>query len=123
MIDLKTYLQDDLSSAQVDVILKSLSEEESVFLLRFFYSAASQGPGKKPLIDQFIQAVDASPFGLVDWVKSLQIFQVWLQENQKTYEAKAMIGYLGCCAEVAQGKDLSFQLKEFLNSYGVDAAL
>jgi len=75
-------------------------------MVKLLYQDAKERPVGIPGIDQFFKVVDHSEFALFDWLEAVTFFSNWLEkENRKTPFFK-MLGYLQCCEESPENKDI-----------------
>lgn len=73
-------------------------------------------------IDQFFQVVDRSEFNLFDWLEAITFFSEWLLKNNRKTPLPKMLGYLQCCEESPENKDIKRNfvdlVKEMLEEHG-----
>ncbi|MDO9183199.1 MAG: hypothetical protein Q7U04_12360 [Bacteriovorax sp.] len=73
-------------------------------------------------IDQFFYVVDRSDFNLFDWLEVFTLFNNWLQTNQRKTPLPKMLGYLQCCEDSPENKDINRNfielVKEMLDQHG-----
>jgi len=75
-------------------------------MVKLLYMDSKERPVGIPGIDQFFKVVDHSEFALFDWLEAVTYFSNWLEkENRKTPFFK-MLGYLQCCEESPENKDI-----------------
>ncbi len=75
-------------------------------MVKVLYQDSKERPVGVPGIDQFFKVVDHSDFALFDWLEAVTFFTQWLEkENRKTPFLK-MLGYLQCCEESPENKDI-----------------
>jgi len=75
-------------------------------MVKLLYMDSKERPVGIPGIDQFFKVVDYSEFALFDWLEAVTYFSNWLEkENRKTPFFK-MLGYLQCCEESPENKDI-----------------
>ena len=73
-------------------------------------------------IDQFFYVVDRSEFNLFDWLNAIIFFTNWLEKNQRKTPFLKMLGYLQCCEDSPENKDIARDfielIEEMLNEHG-----
>lgn len=75
-------------------------------MVRILFVDSKERPIGITGIDQFFSVVDRSQFNLSSWLNAITLFQQYLEEhNQKTPFPK-MLGYLQCCEESPENKDI-----------------
>lgn len=83
-------------------------------MVKLLYQDAKERPVGIPGIDQFFKVVDHSEFALFDWLEAVTFFSNWLEkENRKTPFFK-MLGYLQCCEESPENKDIQKNFVELV---------
>lgn len=83
-------------------------------MVKLLYQDSKERPVGVPGIDQFFKVVDHSEFALFDWLEAITYFQNWLEsENRKTPFLK-MLGYLQCCEESPENKDIQKNFVELV---------
>jgi hypothetical protein len=75
---------------------------------------------------QLVPAIDASSYGVDDWVRALLALRHWVAARGGTARAEDALGYVSCCASIAGGKTprlpLGYVVEDMLNNYGFEAA-
>lgn len=78
-------------------------------------------------LQAFLDEVDDSDFGLLDWVGGLQVLNQWLDARGLTLLLRDQIGYVSCSAAAAgSGGNLSHLpalVADLLEAYGCDLAV
>ena len=73
-------------------------------------------------IDQFFYVVDRSEFNLFDWLEAFSFFYNWILSNQRKAPFPKMLGYLQCCEDSPENKDINRNfielIKEMLDQHG-----
>jgi hypothetical protein len=64
----------------------------------------------------WVEAVDDSPYGFVDWAKALIAFSEWENRNRPIGVSR-MREYLSCCIEGSGGSTALLPLETLLQSY------
>ena len=91
-------------------------------MVKILYLDSKERPVGVTGIDQFFYVVDRSEFNLFDWLEVLTIFYNWLADNQRKSPLPKMLGYLQCCEESPENKDIQRNfielVEEMLNQHG-----
>lgn len=83
-------------------------------MVKLLYQDSKERPVGVPGIDQFFKVVNHSDFALFDWLEAVTLFQNWLNsENRKTPFLK-MLGYLQCCEDSPENKDIQKKFTELV---------
>ena len=70
-----------------------------------------------------IQLIDDSPHQIIEWLKSLVLFQIWLRDHHLGKNFPDQIEYISCCIQGTNSVGLLTLpdlLKSFLDNYGVE---
>lgn len=65
-------------------------------------------------IEQFFFVVDRSGFNLFDWLEAFTFFHNWLLKNQRKTPLPKMLGYLQCCEDSPENKDIAKNFVELI---------
>jgi hypothetical protein len=83
-------------------------------MVKLLYQDSKERPVGVPGIDQFFRVVDHSEFALLDWLEAVTYFHNWLEgQNRKTPFLK-MLGYLQCCEDSPENKDIQKKFVELV---------
>ena len=83
-------------------------------MVKLLYQDSKERPVGVPGIDQFFRVVDHSEFALFDWLEAVTYFHNWLEgQNRKTPFLK-MLGYLQCCEDSPENKDIQKKFVELV---------
>jgi hypothetical protein len=75
-------------------------------MVRILYQDSKERPVGITGIDQFFYVVDRSEFNLFDWLEVVTYFHNWLEENNRKTLLPKMLGYLSCCEDSPENKDI-----------------
>lgn len=96
--------------------------EHLELMVKILFQDSKERPVGTTGIDQFFYVVDRSQFNLFDWLEGIAFFSNWLDENNRQTPFPKMLGYLQCCEDSPENKDISRDfidlIKEMLDQYG-----
>lgn len=102
--------------------LNSDFTEEFNSIIKCLYQDSKERPAGIAGIDFFLKAVNYSTYSLKDWIKVIHHFNLWLQNNNRHSPFLKQLGYLQCCEESPENKDISQPfiklVDDMLNQYG-----
>jgi hypothetical protein len=91
-------------------------------MVQILYLDSKERPVGITGIDQFFYVVDRSEFNLFDWLSAITFFYEWLAKNDRKTPFPKMLGYLQCCEESPENKDIRHNfidlISEMLNLHG-----
>ena len=91
-------------------------------MVKILFQDSKERPVGLTGIDQFFYVVDRSEFNLFDWLEAIAYFQNWLIKNDRKTPLPKMLGYLQCCEDSPENKDISHNfielIHEMLDQYG-----
>jgi hypothetical protein len=76
-------------------------------IIKCLYQDSKERPAGIPGIDFFFKAVNYSSYSLKDWLKVVYFFDQWLSDKNRSSPFLKLIGYLQCCEESPENKDIS----------------
>ncbi len=79
---------------------------QTELLIKLLYQDAKERPVGVNGIDLFFKVVDHSNYSLSAWLNAISYFQNWLQEQDRTTSFQKMLGYLQCCEDSPENKDI-----------------
>lgn len=79
---------------------------QTELLIKLLYQDAKERPFGVNGIDLFFKVVDHSNYSLSAWLNAISYFQNWLQEQDRTTSFQKMLGYLQCCEDSPENKDI-----------------
>lgn len=102
--------------------LNSELPEEFNSIIKCLYQDSKERPAGIAGIDFFFKAVNYSTYSLKDWIKAIHHFNQWLQKENRQSPFLKQLGYLQCCEESPENKDISQSfiklVDDMLNQYG-----
>jgi hypothetical protein len=91
-------------------------------MVKILFQDSKERPVGISGIDQFFYVVDRSEFNLFDWLEVFTLFHNWLFENQRKTPFPKMLGYLQCCEDSPENKDINRKfidlVQEMLEQHG-----
>jgi len=95
---------------------------QTELMVRLLYADSKERPVGVPGIDYFFKVVDHSHFNLGSWLTAISFFQEWLEGENRTTPFPKMLGYLQCCEDSPENKDIDHKfvdlVREFLKAEG-----
>ncbi len=79
---------------------------QTELLIKLLYQDSKERPVGVNGIDLFFKVVDHSNYSLGAWLNAIVYFQTWLMEQNRTTSFQKMLGYLQCCEESPENKDI-----------------
>ena len=91
-------------------------------MVKILFQDSKERPVGVSGIDQFFFVVDRSNFNLFDWLEVVTFFSNWLETNQRKTPFPKMLGYLQCCEDSPENKDINRSfielIKEMIGQHG-----
>ena len=91
-------------------------------MVKILFQDSKERPIGLTGIDQFFYVVDRSEFNLFDWLEAFTLFYNWLETNQRKTALPKMLGYLQCCEDSPENKDINRKfielIEEMLEQHG-----
>jgi hypothetical protein len=91
-------------------------------MVKILFQDSKERPVGITGIDQFFFVVDRSEFNLFDWLEVVTFFYNWLESHDRKTPLPKMLGYLQCCEESSENKDIQRNfmdlVKEMLDQHG-----
>lgn len=95
---------------------------QTELLIKLLYQDSKERPVGIPGIDLFFKVVDHSNYSLGAWLSAIVYFQEWLAKENRTTPFQKMLGYLQCCEESPENKDIEHRfldlVDEMLKTHG-----
>lgn len=96
--------------------------EQTEVLIKLLYQDSKERPMGTTGIDTLFRIVDHSEYSLGAWLTVIVYFNEWLNENNRKTPFLKMLGYLQCCEESPENKDIPHKfidlVKDMLNEHG-----
>ena len=91
-------------------------------MVKILFQDSKERPVGVSGIDQFFYVVDRSGFNLFNWLEGITFFYNWLESNQRKTALPKMLGYLQCCEDSPENKDINRNfielIQEMLDQHG-----
>lgn len=91
-------------------------------MVKILFQDSKERPVGITGIDQFFYVVDRSEFNLFSWLEAFTFFHNWLETNQRKTPLPKMLGYLQCCEDSPENKDINRNfielIQEMLDQHG-----
>jgi hypothetical protein len=95
---------------------------QTELMVKLLFQDSKERPVGIPGIDIFFKVVDHSNYGLGSWLIAITYFQEWLAKENRTTPFQKMLGYLQCCEDSPENKDIEYKfidlVKDFLQTHG-----
>jgi hypothetical protein len=120
----RDLLQEKFLSDKILIRLATNSDspEEFSSIITSLYQDSKERPTGLTGADYFFKAVNYSIYPLKDWIKAVYYFNNWLLNEKRQASFLKQLGYLQCCEESPEHKDISFSfiqlLDDMLNQHG-----
>jgi hypothetical protein len=79
---------------------------QTELMMKLLYLDSKERPIGVNGIDIFFKVVDHSNFSLSSWLMAITHFQNWLANENRTTPFQKMLGYLQCCEDSPENKDI-----------------
>ncbi|MBC7428081.1 MAG: hypothetical protein H7336_05690 [Bacteriovorax sp.] len=79
---------------------------QTELMVKLLFQDSKERPIGVPGIDLFFRVVDHSNFNLGSWLAAVTYFQDWLSSENRTTPFQKMLGYLQCCEDSPENKDI-----------------
>lgn len=93
-------------------------------MIKHIYRFTRTNPNGHQAVDILFSSVDNSPYSLTEWCEAIETFSKWLDNEKRSSPWNTMLGYLSCCAESPENKNIKHELTslliDMLTTYGYD---
>jgi hypothetical protein len=79
---------------------------QTELMVKLLFQDSKERPIGVSGIDLFFRVVDYSNFNLGSWLTAITYFQEWLQSQNRMTPFQKMLGYLQCCEDSPENKDI-----------------
>lgn len=87
---------------------------QTELMVRLLFQDSKERPVGTSGIEYFFKVVDQSNYSLGAWLKAITFFQEWLQKENRTTPFPKMLGYLQCCEDSPENKDIEHHLVDLV---------
>lgn len=95
---------------------------QTELMVKLLFQDSKERPVGVTGIDLFFRVVDHSNYSLGAWLTAITYFQNWLLEKNRTTPFQKMLGYLQCCEDSPENKDIDHKfldlVEDFLKTHG-----
>ena len=95
---------------------------QTELMVKLLYQDSKERPVGVPGIDYFFKVVDHSNYSLGAWLSVITYFHEWLSAHDRTTSFQKMLGYLQCCEDSPENKDIDYRfmdlVQDFLKTHG-----
>jgi hypothetical protein len=95
---------------------------QTELMVKLLFQDSKERPVGVPGIEYFFNVVDRSNYSLGAWLKAISYFHEWLENEKRTTPFLKMLGYLQCCEDSPENKDISHDflelVKEMIHIHG-----
>ena len=88
---------------------------QTELMVRLLFQDMKERPVGVPGIDLFFKVVDHSNFSLGEWLNAITFFQEWLAKEHRTTPFQKMLGYLQCCEDSPENKDIEHRFLDLVD--------
>ncbi len=91
-------------------------------VVEWFEAHRSEGSREQTGFDLLVEFIDESNHSFMDWVKALNTFHQWVEDNKTSVTLKRALGYIQCSSQELKSArgDLSKTVKSYLESHGLE---
>ena len=115
----------DITDSELLKILESSSSPEKFnTIVRLIYVFSKTHPDGHTAIKILFENTDSSIYSLEEWINAIDYFDTWLSNNTRKADWKMMLGYIACCSQSPENKDIKHNFIELIDdmllTYGFD---
>jgi hypothetical protein len=93
-------------------------------MVRLFYQDSKERPTGSSAVEYFFRVIDHSEYSLYAWLNAITYFTEWLKKEGRTTPFPKMLGYLQCCEDSPENKDIEHKLvdlvEEMITTHGFE---
>ena len=98
--------------------------EQTQLMVKILFKDSKERPVGGSGIEHFFKVVDQSNYSLGAWLKAVTYFHEWLEKENRTTPFLKMLGYLQCCEDSPDNKDIEHHLvdlvRDMITTYGYE---
>ena len=95
---------------------------QTELMVKLLFQDSKERPVGVPGIDYFFRVVDHSNYSLGSWLTAIVYFHEWLVKENRTTSFQKMLGYLQCCEDSPENKDIDHRfldlVEDMLKTHG-----
>jgi hypothetical protein len=84
--------------------------DQTLLMVKILYQDSKERPVGSSGIETFFRVVDYSNYSLKAWLEAIDYFHQWLSEEERRTPFFKMLGYIQCCEESPENKDIEHRL-------------
>lgn len=93
-------------------------------MVRLFYQDSKERPTGSSAVEYFFRVIDHSEYSLYAWLNAITYFTEWLKKEGRTTPFPKMLGYIQCCEDSPENKDIEHKLvdlvEEMITTHGFE---
>ena len=93
-------------------------------MVRLLYKDLMERPTGSSAIEYFFRVIDHSEYSLYAWLNAITYFTNWLEKENRTTAFPKMLGYIQCCEDSPENKDIEHKLvdlvEEMIKTHGFE---
>ncbi|WP_127717774.1 hypothetical protein [Halobacteriovorax sp. HLS] len=118
------HSRDLCDSELLKILDASNSPQKFNTIIRLIYVYSKTRPDGHTAVKLLFENTDTSIYSLAEWIDAIDHFDSWLADNNRKADWKMMLGYIACCSQSPENKDIKHNfielIDEMLNTYGFD---
>ena len=95
---------------------------QTQLIVKLLFQDSKERPVGVPGIDYLFRVVDHSNYSLGAWLTAITYFHEWLTKENRTTSFQKMLGYLQCCEDSPENKDIDYRflflVEDMLKTHG-----
>lgn len=99
----------------IKLCLGQAAINETMTVLKLFYYDSKERPTGASAVEIFFRVIDNSIYSLAAWIEAVHFFNNWLEENDRKTTFQKMLGYLQCCEESPENKEITFRFIDLVD--------
>lgn len=88
--------------------------EQTELMVKLLFQDSKERPVGVAGIDYFFKVVDHSNYSLSAWLGAIVYFNDWLTKENRTTSFQKMLGYLQCCEDSPENKDIDHRFLDLV---------
>lgn len=96
--------------------------DQTYLMVKLLYQDSKERPVGSNGIETFFRVIDHSEYSLGAWLSAITLFHEWLEKQGRKTTFFKMLGYLQCCEESPENKDIDHRfvdlVTDMLNVHG-----
>jgi hypothetical protein len=106
----------DITDLELEkIFVASSTPEKFNTVIKLVYEFTRTNPNGHLAVKLLFNQADTSHYTLNDWIEGINFFNSWLLKNDRKTGWKMMLGYLACCSESPENKDVKHKFNDLIN--------